>query len=190
MVGHLSATCSTSSRVIYFFCQFDNAESLSASTIISSLIRQCLDSKTLSEDLESRLSSLYKISCPELKEMGILLRDVLAITKASFVLIDGIDDCRISEQSVLLRVLQDLMAFCSSVVKVFLAVRQGLVEEVENICNVVYQATMNTPEAHLSMMTYIDNVLAEKKQFNDLVVGNPELLKEIRDVLVQEANGR
>lgn len=158
--------------------------------MIYSLIRQCLHPETLPEDLESRLSNLLKISCPEVREMGNLLRDVLAITKAIFVCIDAIDACRKSERGVVLRVLRDVMTFCSSTVKVFLAVRQGIVEEVGAICKVVYQATMNSPEAHLSMTTYIEDVLAEKTENRYLTVGNPELLSEIRDVLAQEANGR
>ncbi|MCJ1347169.1 hypothetical protein MMC31_005390 [Peltigera leucophlebia] len=188
-VSHLFSSAQSCSRVIYFFCQFDNAESLNVSTILGSLIRQCVDAETLPHLIESRLTNLLKHSCPELKELGVLLRDVLAITKVGFILVDAIDDCRKPERGSLLMELRDVMGSCPGVAKLFLAVRQGIVEEVGNICKICYQATTNSTEAHKSIKLYIENVLAEKKEKKDLVVGNPKLLNEIRDALVKESNG-
>lgn len=148
-----------------------------------------MDAEILPQPIESRLINMLKHSCPEAKELGILLRDVLAFTETAFILVDAIDDCRKSERGVLLRVLRDVMASCSSVVNLFLAVRKGIVEEVGNICKVCYQATTNSSEAHMSIRTYIQDVLAEKKENKDLIVGNPKLLNEIRDALVQGSNG-
>lgn len=48
---------------------------------------------------------------------------------------------------------------------------------------------MSSPEAQLSMKTYIKDVFAEKKENKDLFVGNPALLSEIDMALIQEANG-
>lgn len=48
---------------------------------------------------------------------------------------------------------------------------------------------MSSPEAHLSMDRYIKDVLAEKKENGNLVVGNSELLSEISVALTEEANG-
>ncbi len=121
--------------------------------------------------------------------MGILLRDVLGINKANFIFVDAIDDCKKSERGIILRLLRDVMASCSSVVKVFLAVRQGMIQEVGNICKSSYEATTSSSEAHLSIGTYIKDVLAEKKENNDLIVGTSELFNEIEEVLTQEANG-
>lgn len=132
---------------------------------------------------------LFKLPCPELNDMGILLRDVLGINKASFIFVDAIDDCKKSERGIILRLLRDVMASCSSVVKVFLAVRQGTIQEVGNICKSSYEATMSSSKAHLSIGTYIKDVLAEKKENNDLIVGTSELFNEIEEVLTQEADG-
>lgn len=64
-----------------------------------------------------------------------------------------------------------------------------IVDEVENVCKACYQATTSSSEAHMSIRTYIQDVLAEKKENKDFIVGNPKLLKEIRDALVERANG-
>lgn len=190
MIGQLFATPGSSSRILYFFCEFDNDESLCASTILSSLVRQCLDAQSLPQSIESRLENLLQVSSPEAKELGVLLRDVLqVVAKESFIFIDAIDECKKFERSILLKVLQDLKISCSSKVKIFLAVRQGIVEEVEKMCKPCCQATMCCIEANLDIMTYIGDILTERKESGALVVGNPNLLDEIKDALVQEANG-
>ena len=188
-ISHLFEKSGNNYRVIYFFCQFDRAESLSASIILSSLVRQLLDTKTLSKSIEASVENLLKVPCPEAQELGILLKDVLVITKCNFIFIDAIDECSKPEWEVLLDVLRDIVVSCSSVVKVFLAVRQGIAEEVGNAFACHYQATMDSSEANADIRTYIQNVLAEKVDRKKLVVGNPELVNEITDVLVQEANG-
>lgn len=190
MIGQLFATPGSSSRILYFFCEFDNDESLCASTILSSLVRQCLDAQSLPQSIESRLANLLQVSSSEAKELGVLLRDVLQVAaKAIFIFIDAIHECKKFERSILLKVLQDLKISCSSKVKIFLAVRQGIVEEVEKMCKPCCQATMSCIEANLNIMTYIGDILTERKESGALVVGNRKLLDEIKDALVQEADG-
>lgn len=154
-----------------------------------SLVRQCLDVETLPQILESRLVDLLKLPSPELEEIGKFLIYVLSTAQTSFIFVDAIDECERSEQGKILRLLRDVMALCSSVVKVFLAIRQGMVEEVGNIYQSSYQATMSSFEAHLSIGRYIKDVLAERMEDRKLVVGNSELLGEISVALTQEANG-
>lgn len=121
--------------------------------------------------------------------MGILLRDVLALNKAIFIVVDAIDDCKKSERGIILRLLRDVMASCLSVVKLFFAVRQGLVQEVGSIFKSSYAATMGSSEARSSIRTYIKDVLVEKRENKDLIIGNPELFSEVQEALIQGANG-
>ena len=188
-VGHLFDKSGNDYRVAYFFCQFDNVESLSASTILSSLVRQFLDPKTLPKSIETCLMNLLNVSSPEAQDLGILLKDVLVIHKCSFIIIDAIDECARSEWEKLLVVLQNIMVSCSSMVKVFLAVRQGIAEEMGKILKSHYQANMGSCEADSDIKTYIEDVLAEKIVGGKLVVRNHELINEITDALVQQANG-
>lgn len=169
---------------MYFFCQFDNAESLSASSILRALVRQFLDTKTLTESIETSLVNVLKIPYPENRELGILLRDVLVITKCNVIFIDAIDECAKSEWEMLLRVLQDILLSCSSKVKVFLAVRQGILEEMKKICKWGYHVTMSSSEVDSNIKTYTKDVLAERKNSKQLVLGNPELINDISDALV------
>lgn len=156
---------------------------------MGSLIQQCLHAETLPQSLESRLVDLLKFPGPELDQMGILLRDILGYNKASFIIIDAIDDCKKSDRGIILRLLRDVMASCLSVVKLFFAVRQGVVQEMGNIFKTYCEVTMSSSEARSSIKTYVEEVLAEKKQNKDLIVGNDELFSEVQEALTQEANG-
>lgn len=153
------------------------------------MIRQFLDTQALPQSIETWLDNLLKASCPDARDLGGLLKNILMITKCNFIFIDAMDECPKSEWEVLLEVLQDILISCSSIVKIFLAVRQGIVEEIEKIVQWHYEATMNSSEVKSNIRTYIEGVLAEKRDCGKLVVGNPELINEITDVLVQEANG-
>ncbi|MCJ1345587.1 hypothetical protein MMC31_003794, partial [Peltigera leucophlebia] len=188
-VGHLFDKFGHDYRIAYFFCQFDNAESLSASTILSSLVRQFLDPKTLPKSIETCLVNLLKVPSPEAQDLGILLKDVLAIHKCVVIFIDAIDECARSEWEELLEVLQNITVSCSSMVKIFLAVRQGIAEEVGKVFKSHYQANMGSCEADSDIKTYIEDVLAKKIDGGKLVVRNHELINEITDALVQQANG-
>ncbi len=188
-VGHLFETSSNSNRVAYFFCQSDNAESLSASIILSALVRQLLDINTLPESVETCLMNLLKIPCPEAQDLGILFKDVLVTTKYSSIFIDAIDECSKSEWEVLLEVLRDIVVSCSGVVRIFLAVRQGIAKDVGKIFKSHYQVTMSSSKVNSDIKTYIRDVLAEKRDSEKLVVGKPELINEITDALVCGANG-
>lgn len=188
-IGHLFERSGNDYRVAYFFCQFDNAESLSASIILSALVRQLLDVETLPTSIETSLVNILKTPSPAPQDLGNLFKDVLVITKFSSIVIDAIDECSKSEWEVLLEVLRDIMVSCSGVVKIFLAVRQGIAEDVGKVFESPYQVTMGSSEAGSDIKTYIEDALAEKRDGGKLVVGNPELINEIKDALIQQANG-
>ncbi len=132
---------------------------------------------------------MLKLSCPGAEELGGLLRDVLTDSKASFIVIDAIDECTRAERVILLKDLQKVMKSNSGGVKNFLATRLGIVEEVETTCKTCYYVTMNCPEARSDINTYIEDELANWKEDERLVVRNPGLMNEFQDALVQGANG-
>lgn len=62
-------------------------------------------------------------------------------------------------------------------------------EEMKTVCEWHYQATMSSSEVNSNIKSYIEGVLAERKDSGKLIVDNPELINEITDALVAEANG-
>ena len=88
-----------------------------------------------------------------------------------------------------MEVLRVIKVSCLCVIIVFLAIRQGIAEDVGNIFKSRYQATMESFEADSDIKTYINDTLAEKRDSEKIVVGNPELMNETTDALVRGANG-
>ena len=173
----------------YLFCQFENAESVIATTTLGCLIQQCLDVDTLPHSIESRLADILRFSCPDANELGVLLRDVLGNNKASFIVIDAIDECTTSERSMLLKVLQNIMNSSPNVVKFFLAARHGIMEEVVTSFKPWYHVKTSFPGARSDRITSIEDYLAIRENNRHFFVGNPELLNDIKDALVKGANG-
>ncbi len=133
--------------------------------------------------------SMLKLACPDAEVLGDLLRDLLTDDKSCFIVIDAIDECTRAEQEILLKVLQNVMNSSLVRVKIFLACRLGIVEEVERTYKIGYHVTMGCSEAQSDMIKYIEDDLANRKENRRLVVGNPKLLNEIKDALVRGANG-
>lgn len=81
------------------------------------------------------------------------------------------------------------MVSCSIVVKVFPDARQGIAENARKIFESPHRANMGSSEANSDIKTYIEDVLTEKQDGGKLVIRNHELINEITDALVLEANG-
>ena len=99
-----------------------------------------------------------------------LFRDILVTTKCTYICIDAIDECAKSEWEVLLEVLRGIMVSCSSVVKLFLAVRQGIVEEIGRICESHYQATMDSSKINSDIKTHIEDIC--RYHYGDVTTSN------------------
>ncbi len=56
-------------HIAFFFCQFDDTDSLSARTIIRALIRQCLSVDTLTQTMEAKMLDLFKSGSPDAEEL-------------------------------------------------------------------------------------------------------------------------
>ena len=74
-------------------------------------------------------------------------------------------------------------------VKVFLAVRQGIAEEVGKSFQFHHHANMGSCEASSDIKTYIEDVLAKRIDSGKLFVRNHGLINKIADALVKQANG-
>jgi hypothetical protein len=68
--------------VIFFFCQFDNAASLSARAILGSLTKQCLDAKNMSKPVEARLAKMLKSGPPDSDDLEALFVDQVRASKS------------------------------------------------------------------------------------------------------------
>ncbi|KAH0556172.1 hypothetical protein GP486_005898, partial [Trichoglossum hirsutum] len=175
--------------VRFFFCRYDSPESLNAKTILGSLIRQCLDINTVSSQIEAHLKQLLEDSSPDFQDLIDLMEKVLIVSQEQFIIIDAIDECEKAERNLFYSALRRLVDSPRVKLKVFLASGLHIKIELERALRPGRYISMASSDANSDIKTYIENSIAERKENGELVVGQSQLLLDIRDTLVKRAQG-
>jgi ankyrin repeat protein len=173
------------SAVAYFFCRHDEAESLETKTIIGSLARQLLVAfKTSALDLK-------RFDENELKDVGGLIRmldTALPLKHRAIFVLDGLDECdhSVAKEVILyLRTMQETfnLHLC---VSLRLDPNKLLRYSPEQF---VQCSVTSIPVENPDIEFFIQRELENRIQSNELIIGNPELILEIRDSLVAGSQG-
>lgn len=180
---------SSEDTVSYFFCRYDDAKSLVAKDIIGSLICQALDSRIPSSSVELKLADLYQCSNLDVDDLEPLFGEIVASSPRHFIILDGVDECSKSETDVLLDVFARAYSASSNNLKLFIASRDSLDSDLHSRFEIFRHISMKNSEVQLDIQTYIEETITEKFKNNHLVLGRGELLFEIRDILVEKADG-
>ena len=175
-------------HIAFFFCQFDDADSLFARTIIGALIRQCLSADTLPQTVEAKMLDLFKSGSPDAEELEELFLDVVGASKTVKVLIDGLDECSRPARMVVLKLLSRLVS-SQSMTKVFLSGRDSMIGDIAIVFETCVQLSMGCEEARGDISLYVNGVIEDKIEAGELEVGSVQLVQDIRNVLIQESNG-
>lgn len=175
--------------VSFFFCRFDEQQSLQARTILSSLIRQCLKPETLPNDVEAQLMKLFESGPPDAEDLGSLLDSVISTTQRHFIIIDALDECDKADRDAVLAVLSCVTKTDRRTSKVFLASRESMSIEIAKTFTSYEHRTMRTPEVQADINTYIEDVITEKINSGDLAIGTSKLIGDVCDALAEGAQG-
>jgi hypothetical protein len=175
-------------HIAFFFCQFDDADSLLTRTIIGTLIRQCLSADTLPQNVEAKMLDLFKSGSPDVEELEELFLDVVGTSKTVKILIDGLDECSRPARMVVLKLLSRLVS-SQSITKVFLSSRDSMIGDIAIVFETCVQSSMDCKEARADISLYVDGVIEDKIEAGELEVGSVQLVQDIRNVLIQESNG-
>jgi hypothetical protein len=152
------------------------------------LIRQCLTLDTLSERICDQLETLFAGTLPDAEELGQLFGNVAGAFQMHYIVIDGFDECAKADRDILLKVLGRLVSSSKSTIKILLASREDIGRDIQRRFKFLRYMTMACQEASADIVSYIEGVIAEKLD-EDLKVGDPKLILDIRDALVQRAHG-
>ncbi|KAI3326133.1 ankyrin repeat-containing domain protein [Xylariaceae sp. AK1471] len=173
--------------VSYFFIHSGDQESLNVETVIRSILRQRLPTPTqMSHEIEERLRGLNHDS--ELDEIVEFLHDITHTSKPSYIIIDGLDECEKPSRYRLLKALSSLVATAINT-KLFLASRESLSGEIRKHFSSIKQISMDDAGAQDDMITYINGILQDKIDRQELEVGDPSLITEIEQALTRGADG-
>jgi Cdc6-like AAA superfamily ATPase len=189
VVDHLILHCQPA-LVAYFFCKYDDAESLSAKTIIGSIARQILEQLKL--DLDDLTTDF---NTKTLKTEGILdiLKNLLSThvrsTQIFCIVLDGVDYCMDADATEVIDRLARLVRSSSHIFHIFCSSRPDVFHSVHNALQPDHTLSMSAPRASNDMNQYIVEALEEALETGRLILNNPEIITKIRDTLVGNANG-
>ncbi|KAK0621668.1 hypothetical protein B0T17DRAFT_299547 [Bombardia bombarda] len=170
--------------VAYFFIS-DDAESMKARTIFGCLARQILDAiphMNWTELLSIRSRNL------EVDDIASILCTVFPNGRRIFVILDGLDQCPRGERLILLDHLQSLRTRLELRVCGSLRLEANFQPE-SDFLRLQPEFVLEMPTVNPEIGSFVEAELQMLLQAGDLAVGNPGLLEEIRDCLVDGANG-
>ncbi|RYC78041.1 hypothetical protein BFJ63_vAg19085 [Fusarium oxysporum f. sp. narcissi] len=173
--------------VSYFFCDHNNPESLRARTILGSLARQLLCTV---KELTTMSDDLAVMGPPILDSDGIihLLGRTLNPTCRAFFILDGLDECDENQREDMIRRLQEIQSVFPLLV--CLSFRQEAGNAVtlrpEHFAK---PSLIFIPENNPDIAEFIQTELERRLESRRLRVGVPTLVLEIRDALLERAQG-
>jgi hypothetical protein len=153
------------------------------------LIGQCLTADTLPKTIEDRLKDLFRGTSPDAEDLEPLLHDIAATSETMIFVIDGFDECARADRIIVLKMLRRLKSSSRSRIKIFFSSREDVIGDIGRIFNTCRQVSMDCEEARADIPTYVNDIIAEKVENSELVVGNIQLIQDIQNVLVRGANG-
>ena len=178
-----------STPVSFFFVQHDILESLRATTILKSLIRQCLTADNLPKAVEELLQQYLEGDSPDVDEWFLIMERLSERSLLHIIIIDGLDECPKSERDFILKGLKGLLLSTRLSVKVFFSSRQEIGRELDKSFAPYHQKTMSCQEVYADIANYIKFSVADKLAIGELSVGDPKLISEIEDALIDGARG-
>ncbi|KAM5519714.1 PFS domain-containing protein [Fusarium oxysporum f. sp. phaseoli] len=179
MVDHLVQGYSGNVQIAFFFCQWDQTDSLQALTILYCLYRQLVKNR---QDRVLFVTDLHTGSF-DTRLMTNLLRDALNTNKKTYIVLDGLYECQETERTKVINVLQTLQTHSS--LSICLSSRPGTLSHI----GWVELHSIYIPEDNPDIELYVDSELSRRFEDGELVVGNPALGGKIRSALKTSANG-
>ena len=109
----------------YFYFDYTHKASLTASALLSALIKQLLPVGQVSTDVKNRSNLLYGqgYRTPTAEELISLLQTVIKLFNRVVLVIDGLDECQSVDQRAVISISKELLRLQSPVVKLFITSR-------------------------------------------------------------------
>lgn len=172
--------------VAYFFCRHDIPESLNAGTIIGSLVRQLLlpipDLAMVAKFLDDTTLAL------DFDRLFNLLRRALPSTYKAYFILDGLDECGDNERNQLILQLRKLQGTFTMLLCISFRLEPDNALKL-SLEEFTAPTSISIPEDNPDIELFIQQELEFCIESRKLVIGNPTLILEIRDALLQGSQG-
>jgi ankyrin repeat domain-containing protein 50 len=170
--------------VAYFFCKYDEAESLKSRTVIGSIAKQLL-SHVKPEVFDS--VDLRDMSFSNTHQvLEYLMKFLPSEQPAYFLVIDGMDECSENELKLLIQHLSTLLASMVNL-HLYCSGRPDVYQQVSASLQPRYKVSMS--EACSEISQYIKSELEQRLELGSLCLGDPTMILTIQDALVEGSQG-
>jgi len=170
---------------IYFFGRHDRPKEQTARAIIGCLFRQLLQTCIQNTAMDELIDDLN--TSPSLEYVAGILAKVLPRERTIYCLIDGLDECPITEALKVMRWIKRLRAelclYCC------LAVRSSAHKGLATEENLGEWTSIEMPDNNPDIIRYINDEMQDCIETGRLKIGDPLIAIEIRDTLLRGANG-
>jgi hypothetical protein len=170
--------------VSYFFCKFDEAESLRARTIIGSLARQLLN--CVKPGVFDGVDLALSIALGPDRILDYLQKLLPSEPKEYFILIDGLDECNEKELTLFIRYLKILVS-SRSIFHIYCSSRPDTYRRVSAILEPQSHVVMSDTISEIAQ--YVESALEERLESGSLCLGDPTLVLAIQDALLKGSQG-
>ncbi|KAH8680015.1 hypothetical protein BGZ60DRAFT_525207 [Tricladium varicosporioides] len=183
----------TNELTAFVLSRYDDSVSLSAISVLRSIIRQCLEPDDITEEVERQLSELNTYS-KVIETTKTLLQYCTSKFAILYIIIDSLDEFETEERNTLLRVLSSVISRPDSIVKLFLVGRGSISEAIRKIFPGSHEKSTENNEVEVDIEIYIrENIaLRQKEEISideRLILTDPAMDQEIIKVLINGANG-
>ncbi|KAK8128957.1 hypothetical protein PG984_010065 [Apiospora sp. TS-2023a] len=174
--------------VAFVFSRIDDADSLTARTIVGSLARQLIESMPM-DTAYSTLRTVFATSNE--RDMALSLRRLLPLFSRVFFILDGLDECPLSERKEVFSILSQLLADKRiGVLSVCLSYRLEAEPRVQTELEAFqHSEVVFMPEENKEIDEFIQAKLEASLESGALTLGDPALILQIRDALQRGARG-
>lgn len=172
--------------VAYFFCRYDIPESLNAQTVIGSLTRQLLhsipDLRVITEIPDDTTSDL------DFSQLFDLLRRALPCDYRAYFVLDGLDECETLEREAVVQYLKRLQKSFAISICVSLRLEPDMTTKL-SLEKLSAVRSFSIPEQNPDIESFVKKELETCIETKALVIGDPQVILEIRDALLKGSQG-
>ncbi|KAI9809378.1 MAG: hypothetical protein M1827_006890 [Pycnora praestabilis] len=177
----------SSIRIAYYFCRYDEYESLAPETILGNLARQFLEGLDMPELVQHMLEPVSVGGrILSIEDLTRILEEVMLMSRdASVIIIDGINECEAPDLAQLINSLKILVDNTSC--RLFISSRPEL--QIKRKRGNLFTISMSSPYLSSDINSYIKDEVNRKAQEGSLIVADSNLISEICQALIEGADG-
>jgi hypothetical protein len=177
----------------FVFPRFDDSISLSAATVLRSIIRQSLKPDDVTGEVERQLSR-FETSYADMDTIETLLQHCISRFSTLYIVIDALDEFAKEERNVLLRSLSSIISVPDSKAKLFLVGRSSVSTDVRKWFPASQEKSVDCSEVQADIEAYTRETITLRQggqliSQEQLILQDPALAEEIIKALIDGANG-